>query len=118
MGKSPDEYRNRNASQSSLRQFKQSIMSVISESEGVVATEHIGTQEIEQEDTVIFKKGQPFPANLKCYKTHTLIGKGAFGKVYLASHKITNKEVALKMIEKSVLKPDQLEKVAQEVKLM
>lgn len=103
-------------------------MSVISESEGVVATEHIGTQEIDHEETIvgrikshyhdIKKKDKPFPTNLQCYRVHNLIGKGAFGKVALATHKLTNKQVALKMIEKSALKPGQLEKVAAEVKLM
>ena len=33
-----------------------------------------------------------------------LIGKGAFGKVTLAIHKLTGKYVAVKMIEKEAIK--------------
>ena len=35
-----------------------------------------------------------------------LIGKGAFGKVTLAVHKLTGKYVAVKMIEKAAIKDD------------
>ena len=47
-----------------------------------------------------------------------MIGKGAFGKVALATHKLTGKQVALKMMDKTALKPGQLEKIVAEVKLM
>ena len=87
----------------------------MSESEGAVATEHIGTMEISREDTIVMrvkshfsdvrKKDKPFPTSLHCYKVHNLIGKGAFGKVALATHKLTGKSVALKMMDKTSLKP-------------
>ena len=87
----------------------------MSESEGVVATEHLGTLEAEREETIVFRiknhyndvkrKSKPFPTTLHCYKVHNLIGKGAFGKVALATHKLTNRPVALKMMDKTSLKP-------------
>ena len=101
----------------------------MSESEGIVATEHDGTQiELEREETIVLriknhysdllKKDKPFPTSIPCYKVHNIIGKGAFGKVALATHKLTGKSVALKMMDKTVLKPGQLEKIVAEVKLM
>ena len=72
----------------------------MSESEGVVATEHLGT-ELDRDDTIVYRiknhyndvrrKEKPFPTTLHCYKVHNLIGKGAFGKVALATHKLTQK---------------------------
>lgn len=39
------------------------------------------------------------PTDLHFYKFVDEIGKGAFGKVYLAIHKLTGKFVAIKVIE-------------------
>ncbi len=48
-----------------------------------------------------------------------LIGKGAFGKVTLAVHKLTGKYVAVKMIEKAAIKDDySRRKVFQEVYIL
>ena len=46
----------------------------------------------------------PYPTSLKCYTVTKLLGKGAFGKVALATHKLTDRPVALKIIEKGNLK--------------
>ena len=82
---------------------------------------------MDREETIVLRiknhyngprKEKPFPTTLHCYKVHNLIGKGAFGKVALATHKLTNKLVALKMMDKTALKPGQLEKIIGEVKLM
>ena len=47
-----------------------------------------------------------------------LVGCGAFGKVALAVHKLANKEVAIKRIEKSNLQEGQIERILTEVRLM
>ena len=46
------------------------------------------------------------------------MGKGAFGTVALAEHKLTGKFVAIKTIDKVTLQPSQIEKVRSEVALM
>jgi serine/threonine protein kinase len=38
------------------------------------------------------------------YKIISVLGKGAFGKVYLAHHRFTGIKVAIKTIDKSLLK--------------
>ena len=43
---------------------------------------------------------------LECYKFVKLIGKGAFGKVTLAIHKLTGQYVAIKTIDKEHLKDE------------
>ena len=46
------------------------------------------------------RKHQKFPSTcLNFYHFVDEIGKGAFGKVYLAIHKLTGKFVAIKVIE-------------------
>lgn len=40
------------------------------------------------------------------YKFVKLIGKGAFGKVTLGIHKLTGKQVAIKTVDKSLMKDD------------
>lgn len=40
------------------------------------------------------------PTTLWYYKFVQLVGKGAFGKVTLAIHRLTGKQVAIKTIEK------------------
>ena len=60
----------------------------------------------------------PFPTTLNCYKVQKFLGKGAFGKVALAIHKLSDKPVAFKIIEKDQLKGDQYGKVLAEIKLL
>jgi len=56
---------------------------------------------------------------LDYYKFMKLIGKGAFGKVTLGIHKLTGKQVAIKTVDKSLMKDDyQKKKVMQEVHLL
>ena len=53
------------------------------------------------------------------YKFIKLIGKGAFGTVTLGIHKLTGKQVAIKTVEKAVMKDEyQRKKVMQEVFLL
>ncbi|VDP76508.1 unnamed protein product [Echinostoma caproni] len=52
------------------------------------------------------------------YKFIRTIGKGNFAKVKLASHVITGKEVAIKIIDKTQLSPSSRQKLFREVHLM
>lgn len=54
----------------------------------------------------IDQKNELPPTTLEFYKFSKLIGKGAFGKVTLAVHKLTGKQVAIKTIEKTYMKDD------------
>eukprot|EP00056_Hartaetosiga_gracilis_P013173 m.216177 g.216177 ORF g.216177 m.216177 type:complete len:581 (+) comp13803_c0_seq1:128-1870(+) len=52
------------------------------------------------------------------YELGKLIGKGNFAKVYLAKHKVSGVEVAVKIIEKTNLNPEGLYKVNREVRIL
>jgi serine/threonine protein kinase len=53
------------------------------------------------------KKRMEVPeTTLDYYKFVKLIGKGAFGKVTLGIHKLTGKQVAIKTVDKSLMKDD------------
>ena len=87
----------------------------IDECEGSIATEHLETSANNDNEIVKQIKNhyknqtqKPFVTNIHCYKTHKLIGKGSFGKVALATHKLTNKKVAIKRIEKRNMQEDQV----------
>lgn len=51
------------------------------------------------------KKEVPM-TTLDYYKFMKLIGKGAFGKVTLGIHKLSGKQVAIKTVDKSLMKDD------------
>lgn len=64
-------------------------------------------------------KNEPPQTTLSYYKFVKKIGKGAFGTVTLGIHKLTGKHVAIKTIEKSLMKDDfSRRKVFQEVYIM
>ncbi len=52
------------------------------------------------------KKFQVPETTLDYYKFTKLIGKGAFGKVTLGIHKLTGKQVAIKTVDKQLMKDD------------
>ncbi|KAA3676444.1 MAP/microtubule affinity-regulating kinase [Paragonimus westermani] len=56
--------------------------------------------------------------NVGKYKFIRTIGKGNFAKVKLASHVITGKQVAIKIIDKTQLSPSSRQKLFREVRLM
>ncbi|XP_078516656.1 serine/threonine-protein kinase MARK2 isoform X12 [Lissotriton helveticus] len=58
---------------------------------------------------------QPHIGNYRLLKT---IGKGNFAKVKLARHVLTNKEVAVKIIDKTQLNSSSLQKLFREVRIM
>lgn len=65
------------------------------------------------------KHGAIPQTTLDLYKFVKLIGKGAFGKVTLGTHKLTGKQVAIKTFEKSYMKDDfSRKKVFQEVYIL
>jgi serine/threonine protein kinase len=51
-------------------------------------------------------KGVSPSTTLDYYRLVKMIGKGAFGKVYLGVHLLTGKEVAIKSIEKACMKDE------------
>ena len=59
------------------------------------------------------------PSSLKNYNFIKTIGEGTFGKVKLALHKLTNEEVAIKILEKAKIKNNKdLERIEKEIKYM
>ncbi|XP_067336587.1 MAP/microtubule affinity-regulating kinase 3a isoform X17 [Channa argus] len=58
---------------------------------------------------------QPHIGNYRLLKT---IGKGNFAKVKLARHILTGREVAIKIIDKTQLNPNSLQKLFREVRIM
>ncbi|XP_037833932.1 MAP/microtubule affinity-regulating kinase 3a isoform X19 [Kryptolebias marmoratus] len=58
---------------------------------------------------------QPHVGNYRPLKT---IGKGNFAKVKLARHILTGREVAIKIIDKTQLNPNSLQKLFREVRIM
>ena len=52
------------------------------------------------------------------YRLLKTIGKGNFARVMLARHLVTNNEVAIKIIDKTQLNPNSLEKLFREVSIM
>ena len=64
-------------------------------------------------------KGTGPPTTLDYYRLIKMIGKGAFGKVYLGVHLLTGKHVAIKTIEKACMKDEASKrKVFQEVLIL
>lgn len=60
-----------------------------------------------------------FSTKIDYYKIGKVIGKGAFGKVNLAIHRLTGKFVALKSINKSFMNDEQSQKkVMQEYNIL
>ena len=58
-------------------------------------------------------------SSLKNYNFIKTIGEGTFGKVKLALHKLTNEEVAIKILEKAKIKNNKdLERIEKEIKYM
>ncbi|KAM6082387.1 LOW QUALITY PROTEIN: serine/threonine-protein kinase MARK1-like [Chlamydotis macqueenii] len=57
-------------------------------------------------------------AHIGNYRLLKTIGKGNFGKVNLARHVLTGREVAVKIIEKTQLDPTSLQKLVREVRIM
>jgi len=51
-------------------------------------------------DAFLTNPFSPFVTNLECYRVGKVLGKGAFGKVNLALHKLTKKFLAIKSINK------------------
>ena len=56
------------------------------------------------------KTGEAPITNTEFYRVGKILGKGAFGKVNLAMHRLTDKLVAIKSINKNYLKEDSSKK--------
>lgn len=67
-----------------------------------------------------FRKGGKCPeSTLEFYRVGKLIGKGAFGKVISATHKLSGETVAMKTIERSYLAEERhMKKVLQEIAIL
>jgi len=71
--------------------------------------------EIKKDIKVAFKRDmRPPVTTLKYYKIGRILGRGSFGKVNLALHKLTRKIVAVKSINKKLEKADQMAKIKNE----
>lgn len=65
------------------------------------------------------ENNHPPDTSVDFYRAGKILGKGAFGKVSLALHKLSKKLVALKLLNKEFLKNEtSKEKVMQEVKIL
>lgn len=63
--------------------------------------------------------GAPPATTSDFYRCGKILGKGAFGQVTLAMHKLSRKLVACKALNKTILKKEnQKEKLDQEVKIL
>jgi serine/threonine protein kinase len=64
--------------------------------------------------------GEPPATTLDFYKLGKLIGKGAFGKVILGTHKLTGMHVAIKTIDKEAIRKSEhnKRKVFQEIYIL
>ncbi|XP_020772988.1 MAP/microtubule affinity-regulating kinase 3a isoform X13 [Boleophthalmus pectinirostris] len=60
----------------------------------------------------------PQPPHVGNYRLLKTIGKGNFAKVKLARHILTGREVAIKIIDKTQLNPNSLQKLFREVRIM
>lgn len=68
---------------------------------------------------ISFSNNTPPTTNADFYRAGKILGKGAFGKVSLALHKLAKKLVALKLLNKELIKNDSSkDKVMQEVKIL
>jgi 5'-AMP-activated protein kinase catalytic alpha subunit len=52
------------------------------------------------------RAAQPPPTEIDFYRVGKVLGKGAFGKVNLAKHKLARKLVAIKSMNKAFFKDD------------
>lgn len=74
---------------------------------------------IEVIESSFAKNDQPPETTADFYRAGKVLGKGAFGKVSLALHKLSKKLVALKLLNKEFLKNEtSKEKVMQEVRIL
>lgn len=64
------------------------------------------------------KSSSSMREQVKNYRLVKTIGKGNFARVMLGIHRFTNKEVAVKIIDKSNLNTNSLEKLFREVSIM
>ena len=65
------------------------------------------------------QKNLPAASSLEFYRVGKLLGKGAFGKVYLGFHRLTGLEVAIKTIDKVAINDERTQKkVLNEVFIM
>ena len=77
-------------------------------------------EELIRYNKAYYQKNKEFPpTTLEYYQFIKLIGKGAFGAVTLAIHKLTGKHVAIKSIEKDCLKDEfSRKKVIREITIL
>lgn len=75
--------------------------------------------EIKKKIKIAFKRDlRPPEPDMEFYKLGRILGRGAFGKVNLALHKLSRQVVAVKSINKKIQHPQHLQKVHNEYTIM
>lgn len=90
----------------------------ISVHDGAASREKHVERKTVQSDMKIKKSTSMRETQIGKYKLLKTIGKGNFARVMLARHMLTSNEVAIKIIDKTQLNPNSLEKLFREVSIM
>jgi len=73
------------------------------------------------EEPLFLSQGEPFSKNssIAIYEQRHLLGKGGFGSVWLYTHKVTKKNVAIKFIEMSTIdSPEDINQLYSEIAML
>lgn len=79
-------------------------------------------REIEEEEKEKFKQQDVAPVSYLGSGKYSIsgitIGSGAFGRVYLGKNEETNEQVAIKLLQKGLMSPQELERAMREIRIL